>query len=610
MIDNPVHALVLNDLDLLSSAPSDGYSIETLGEDFSFGNPVPVEVVMTSLMLDGSSVVRTSDNNREVTFQVSITAETGNGLAVGEAALVAQMGRRGTLTWTPPDGLGAATMFVVVTGSLDFLFSDLDELRLRRTFRVRLVCLPFGRSVDMVTAGSDSVADTVTVSDDCQSTTGWSAMAGKSGDGYTPTFAVDSTAGNFVTGTGAIKVTPAPGVPLATAGLSKQASTAFAKVLSVAGTAGSYLTFAMRTSWPYLEFKEVYVTNGAGRQLMTPINAGAVGNGFSRYAIPITHTSTITKLEVDILQGIQAGDVAMPPLWIDSIGMAGSSSAAQKFRSFDVIGSARTEGTFAVASPAGVAGLGDVLLYTTPDLGDGFRPDLKRWLVSGSTTADSTAVTGTYVTLEPVAANAKTFEAPATSFRPGAYAVLARVKNTSSTTIAPVVKAQLLQGSTLIGSVEATSSNLLTLAGTTDWEVVRLGVLYLPPTVPDALNAAAKIRFSVNDDQSATRLDELLVFPMEDSALTWVRCGAGTPSAAVSSRLWLDGPSPDYPRGQLAVGTSSTRTDARTARPMSRGSHLLYPGTMFAYLMASGSATATMDVSYFPAWHTHAAQVA
>lgn len=599
-----VPRIVLGALDL-TDIP---YAIE-FGYDLGAGQNVATEIL--SQLRDGEIISSDRTSNREATFSVIVEGTDFDALAEYEATLVLEGDKqRNLLTVDPGDGFGAPTVFETFRAQVVPVRDEDLEMANMRRYSVSIPARPFGRSENMVTVGSDYVSDTVTISDDCESTTGWSPMAGKSGNGYTPTFAVDSTAGNFVTGTSAVKVTPAPGAPFAFSGLSKQAPTAFAKVLSVAGTAGSYLTFAMRTTWPEVELQNVHVTSGAGRQRIAPINAGAVGNGFSRYALPLTSTSTITLLEVEVLQGIQAGDVTMPPLWVDSIGVAGSSSAAQKMSEFDVEGSARTEGTFAVAAPSGVTGLGEVLLYTTPDKGDGFRPDLKRWLVSGTTTPDSTAITGTYVTLESEGLGARTFEAPATSFRPGGYAVLARVKSNAGTTIRPVVKAQLLQGATLIGGVEATAGDLITLAGATDYEVVRLGVLHLPPTLPDALNVAAKIRFSVTDEETTTRLDELLVFPLEESALTWVKCGTGSPSAAVSSRLWLDGPSPEYPRGQLVVGTQAERTDARLARPVSRGSHLLYPGRMFSYLMASGSATAGMDVSYFPAWHTHARWVA
>jgi hypothetical protein len=606
MIANPQHALDLGDFPLIGGEGESGWKVNVHASDASFGESQPVLVGVRSLLRDGMSVRVQSHENRDAYFLVEISGPDLAAVGDGEAALMAQLYRRNTLTWTPPDGYGAVTVFEVVTSKMSAPLDDTNELMLKRVFGITLTCLPFSRSVDMVTAGADSVSDTVTVSDDCESTTGWSPMTGKSGNGYTPTFAVDSTAGFFVTGTGSVKVTPAPGLPTVSSG-SKFTNTAFAKVLSIDASAGGYLTFAMRVGADVREsqFRDCFVTtSGGGRAAVVPLNAGAIGSGFVRYAIPVPHLSTITLLELEL--NIAVDFEAMPNLWFDSIGLAGSATNPQKMRSFEVLGSARTEGTFAISSPAGVAGLGDVLLYTTPDLGDGFRPDLKRWLVSGSTTVDAAAVTGTYVGLQATGAGARTFEAPATSFRPGAYAVLARLKASGSTTIKPVVKAQMLQGADLVGGVESTAEQFITLSGLTDYDLVRVGVLHLPPTLPDPLNAAAKIRFSVTDEFSTARLDELLVLPMEEAALTWVRCGSGTPSPAVSSRLWIDGPTLDYPRGRVQVGTSAVRADARTVRPLARGSHMLYPGTMFCYLLTTGSATAGMSTDYYPAWHTHA----
>src|SRR5690606_17672 len=119
----------------------------TLGDDADFGNPEPFDVTIPSQMLDGADVRTVSHGNREIFLRVEVSAQDGVALAQGEAALMAQLGRRSLLAWTPPAPASPTTVFRVLTSRLEASFSDVDELRLTRTYGIRLTCLPFGRSV-------------------------------------------------------------------------------------------------------------------------------------------------------------------------------------------------------------------------------------------------------------------------------------------------------------------------------------------------------------------------------------------------------------------------------------------------------------------------------
>lgn len=149
MIRDPQHGLLFGDLELVDTLTgwSANYTVETLADDASWGNPQPVEVAIKSLLQDGSIVATTGHDNREAFLRVRLKSGDGIGLALAEQALNAEVGRLNTLTWTPPDGFGPPTVFEVVTSSLEHVFDDVDELRLQRTYGLRLVCHPFARSV-------------------------------------------------------------------------------------------------------------------------------------------------------------------------------------------------------------------------------------------------------------------------------------------------------------------------------------------------------------------------------------------------------------------------------------------------------------------------------
>ena len=141
---------VLGSLDLMDTTGSP-FAVETMADGTDFGNPQPIEVAIRSLLQDGSATVHEGDDNRELPLRIKISASDSGGLAQGEEALMAELYRRNTLTYTPADGWGPPTVFDVVTSSLAFSTDDLAENRGEHYWLVRLVCLPFGRSETAVT---------------------------------------------------------------------------------------------------------------------------------------------------------------------------------------------------------------------------------------------------------------------------------------------------------------------------------------------------------------------------------------------------------------------------------------------------------------------------
>lgn len=601
MIDNPQHALDLGDFALVDGEGESGWKSSVHASDASFGESLPVLVGVRSLLRDGMSLRVQSHENREAYFLVEISGPDLAAVGDGEAALMAELYRRNTLTWTPPDGYGAVTVFEVVTSRMSAPLDDMNELMLKRVFGITLTCLPFSRSVDPTVIGSEFVSSDVVIADDCESTTGWAAATGASSNLYPPAFSVDSTAGNFVTGTGSVKVSAASGVPVGYGSSYLTAFTAFGIPLSIDASGGGYVVCAVRGEWIFSIYEAHITTSGGGREKVASISQQAIGDGFVSYALAVPDASTVTLLELEVWQNLNVNPGEQPPLpdiWVDSIGLADASTDSQQVRSMEIGGSARTEGQIAISA---AVGLGDVVLYTARDLDDGFRPDVRRWQTVGTDVADSDALNGSHLALSGAAS---VFEYPAGSLRPGAYAVLARVKSALGD-VGVSVAAQTVIGSTAVGGVESESGSL-DVGAVADFVVMRVGVLHLPPTLVEATATDAVVRFSVTSEIAGTKLDELMVFPMADAALTWVECGDGSPSATVSSRLWVDGPTLEKPRGQILVGNDENRMDARAVRPLARGSHMLYPGKMLAYLLTSAAGGAAMSVTYYKAWHTHA----
>lgn len=595
--------LDLGDLDLVGADGGyDSYTFHTVGDDVDFGEPQPIDVTLASLMADGAPTETTRYENREVSFRVEIVAPDALALAAGEAALLAQVGVRTTLTWTPPDGYGPPTVFRVETSRAKFLFNDLDEVRstLKRTFQLTLTCLPFARSVDPITVGAEFVADAVTIEDDCESDTGWSAAAGVAAQNPVG-IAVDSSV--FATGTGSVRFTPA-GIVSPVLGDASATVQVVKTGLSIDATGGGYFVVRVKGEWSLnlqgWVMDAFLTTSGGGREAVSPLVGQADEAGFTRLSFVVPDASTIMAFETTVFQRTYSlTPLSAPQVWFDSIGLAENSSAPQNVMSFDVLGSMRCEGSFQVSA---AAGLGDVLLYTVPDVGDGFRPDLRRWQTAGSTPSDANAINGTY--MSPGTGVTPVLTAPAGMFRQGSYAVLARVRRSAAGSCTLTVSAQTKSGATSIGPVESVTSPTITLADG-DYRVVRLGVIELPPLVTDPASDAT-VEFTITQTGTDYYIDELLVFPLEDHALTWVECGSGAPSATVASRFWIDEPSPSNPRGARLVGTDENRLDARYVLPESAGRHVLKPGRMLAYLLTSAAGGADLQVVYTPAHHSNA----
>lgn len=590
------HRLVLGDLDL--NADYGNYRLETLADDASFGNPQPVEVAIASLLADGAIASTTRHDNREAFFRVLVSAGDGTGLAEGEAALVAQLARRNELAWTPPAGWGPTTVFEVATSSLTHTFDDQAELRLQRAYGVRLVCLPWGRSVGRVV--TPAVAEgTPTVVDAMDSATGWTAKKAQGYNAGPVPVTVDSTV--YATAPAALMASAAPD----TFGPSHEATIEFTRAGSFSMAGDEYLAVQTRTEYPGL-IQGLSFVRGGTRIPSTPVSSTAMPGGWVR-SVFYVGDGTIADVQVSIRQSLDADQYGLPAsmrAWVDDLQRVSASGGTvkQSSRLLDVVGSVRTPGSLQVSHPT--SALGDVLVYTRPDHGDGYRPDLRRWRTSGPAVSDDTAaVSGKSETLRTSLPSATKLTVPAASIAPGAYALMARVKASVSSVL-------YMRVSTVLNGVTLASTAIMSATvASTEWARVILDTVLLPNVTLPA-ETAANLLVEVWAQGTAVIFDEAWLFGL-DGVLTEVACGTSAPSVGGSAnRLWIDNPTIDRPTPAVWVGTQADRSDAWGAGPVLQGGmaqHQFSPPVMTVFVATSNAAGAEVTLSHYPRWHTHAA---
>jgi hypothetical protein len=265
-----------------------------------------------------------------------------------------------------------------------------------------------------------------------------------------------------------------------------------------------------------------------------------------------------------------------------------SSVAADQTRILDVGGSARTQASLHVSH---TGGLGDVILYTAPNVGRGYSPRLADFSV------------GT-----------RQFEVPAAPLPRGGYVLYARMKTTSASDSRELSwTASTKVGSATLGGQSGKSAPIDL---TTTYRIVSLGRMVLPPVDVADLSAAV-VRLDVSEADTPAILGNNIVYGGfwlfyigDDAALTVVSCGTGAASAGtVHSHLWVDAPTVDRAAPGLWVGTAAAKTDAIHGGVFARASdiHSFPPGEVGVFLSCPDlAASVALEGRYFKRWHTHA----
>lgn len=590
MILTPGHTLVFGALDLLGHDQTPGWWIEATGEDADLGNPVPVERAIKSFLQDGSIAEVESYDNREMTLRLTLFGTTSANLALAEKALLAEVGRRNTLTWTPPDSTGdfagTPSVFDVVTSSLSFAFADLNELYLMRTYTVTFKALPFARSDTLVTVANAAPpsggAPTNTLVDDGSSTTNWS---GSASDGGSTTL---STSGGVITlfkGFGASTNTR-----------------------SITLTRSSLATSMTGTGFVRIKMVTQLTQGGDQKTLATTVTINGttvaeVGRDgdYRWYAHPGGTLSTITVTVAGKFPSA-AGSVVIRVDEVYRTSVATLSTLTgqrHQFLTLPVGGTVRTQGNLELADATPTA-LGSVLVFTTPIDSAAVQPPLRRWRTAGpAETTDTSLVSGKYSDLTTL----HSFDIPADNVPAGGYLILARIKVTSGTNYGVSWSGQSLMNSTVVdpGGPNGTTGGVLT---TNTWTIVTVGKVSLPTT---KLGSDGMVRIGLIGSAN-TLLDEAWLFNTDEGRLSWVEAGTGTPaSGGPANRAFIDAASLTSPVPAILLGNDSDRSDAYGAgsRVYSFGDHEFTPPLTNVFVVTTNAVSTAVSMSHYPRFHTH-----
>lgn len=142
------------------------------------GQPSPVVTAVTSLLQNGSLERVDRYENRDLTLLIGVEGDDAAAMSAGEAALFLEAQKeRNALSWRPPGGAGATTVFRILWASLagsDADDWDLRELQGERFYTLTLRAEPFARSaVETTVTATPSAAAPATV-DPGTSAANWS----------------------------------------------------------------------------------------------------------------------------------------------------------------------------------------------------------------------------------------------------------------------------------------------------------------------------------------------------------------------------------------------------------------------------------------------------
>ncbi|NUS53245.1 MAG: hypothetical protein HOV66_00055 [Streptomycetaceae bacterium] len=575
--------LVLGSLPLVDYTDDDGWRIDAKATTAGWGNPQAVDIIVRTLIQQGSSVVTDRWDNREASITVAIEATDGRALALGEAALFGELWKRNQLVWTPPQDFAAPTVFRVVTSRLDHTFDSVDETVSRRVYQVVLTCEPFARSVaetitealgQAVDGGGVPITPVNVLVDDCNVTTGWTAL----GSGQTAELSPNGNLRNApLTSFPQLKRTGA--IPMATTPL-----------LVVDAQMQSDLSGLT----PMVQF-----ISAAGSTWVSPIGSTTSPTaGFTRYYYETPYTDltaiVVGRANIGKPANIGTGRVVLAEVRRMNNPPA-EGTLRQKMFTADVKGSAPSDGRLEVwhdTSP-----LGTVIVYTwQDDDGPGFVPALRSRRISGGvTTSDSTLISGGRDT---ISSTAITYEVPAALMPPATYELGAWLR--SSTTTAQVdYTVQLFQGTT--GRDTITGSSKITMGAANTWEYHVIARLQLPPArVLPGSSATVRVTLdSTAGSPTVVDVDEAYLFDLEHGSLTIAATGAAT-------RLRIEAPTMEWPMPSVLAGTLADGSDMVELAPLAGGVHPTNPPRMSIFAVTPTALDAHALVGQYAAWHTHA----
>lgn len=331
-------------LDLVCADGADEYWFETLANGFGVGSPQAVKVIRQSLMRDGSDSYISRYDNRTITFAVAVNSADLLGVQLGEQALAFACAGRAQLSWTPPDGIGATTVYEVLNADFAPSVDDLQWVRpgkKQTVYTLTLECEPFGHSVDLRTVTFSPATPTITTLDAGSATTNFSVASGDAATITTTTHLAEAS----------IKID----------------QTAAAMGYTFLRWSGAF------TGTTYVA---VDIAADPGNALVTPPTFGGnfplatqmQAGGYMRYFYATPTSPADMRLTSYILDGTSA----LTDFYIGGI-YGATSLPSTGVLSAQIEGSVRTNGTITIS---GGVGLGDVIVYADPTLTThGWQPD-------------------------------------------------------------------------------------------------------------------------------------------------------------------------------------------------------------------------------------------
>lgn len=622
--DGAYSLLFDNDIELYGGG-EDVYWFSALAEGTSWGEPQPVEVAVASLLRDGQLVESTGNGNREVTLRVTVHSTDPVGLAEGRARLDRATGKRTTLVWRDSDY--PATVFDVETSAVVAPggFDDLEYKRNELTVGLRLVCLPFTRSLEPVVddAGTPP-SDAGTLLSNLESTTGWAqyqspfGVGGAIGTEYTVSGSV------FFEGAGSLRAKPyyaytEYGYPTVLFGWADQVTG-----WSYSTGTGGYLSIRLKGSHADLTVDSLIMTtveNGA--ETVSPFAAERSADGWVRYVWPVDGSLTVTGLKFSLFmqypRASQSDNGTDIYAYYDDFRVVASATTDKQIvKQLTVEGSARTTGSLLVAAPDDAVALGEVMVVTAPtaSIPAGYTPDARRWVAVGSSTADANAPHGSYYSPNGAyGVGGAAFDVPASMFTPGPYVAVLAASRTAGE-IEWRIRAGLTVAGTQVGEFSEVGQNIASYTADV-YHLMPMGVLYLPPVPVLSPDSTVKVRFEFyGNGGGAMRIDDLYLIPawavggraVADYSI--IDCGTGTVGVGeASSHLWLDSPSAAQPQGGYWRGPDASKQLAVSAWPdaVKPGPHVFEPGDLTAFVVSTAAQGPRVELTYFPSWHGSAA---
>ena len=546
------------------------------GEDWTTGEPEPIERTIETALMDGAIVVTDGKSNRQFAFNVTLRAATSDQLALLEAAMVAELGRPNELFWTPPDGWGATSVFEVVTSKLTHVLDDLAEVqRGERSYRVVWTCLPYVRGdVEIVTVAADLPTDegepvepVEVVLSDTTTTANWESAS----------TLTDVGSALMATGPASPEVIWVPASPVD---------------LSEKLLVSLHQSWQLPVSWP-----DPVERNRVRSLSSSPLlSVGAVVNrapihvdGF-RYAWQLSpaEAAAVGSLKFSASLGGAGARLTFDDLIATNVPPS-SGTLRQKLLTLGVAGSVRTQGSIEVSHAT--SPLGMVAVYTWPGDLTTYAPSLRRHWVSGNNTPDAATVSGSRDNLSEPAV----FEAQITALPPGAYVVVAVAKCGAIN-----LSAQAVIGGDEVGPEQTLSGE--GEPGVSRW--VTLGRIQLP-SVDTPANSSGVIRFTATGT-AGDQLDEVFLLNTTIGSLTVADCSS-------AKRLWIASPTIDTPRPVVRCGNAEDGSDSYSVGGNAlaiepRGHELPAPGVN-ALIVTGTALDATTALRYHPRFDTHAYKV-